>query len=158
MATEEGIVTALGDDTAWVETTPREACNHCASKDSCEVVGQKRKVEVINTTNARVGDKVLITIKTASLLKATFLLYLFPILCMLAGAAAGHYGAYLFGLTPAAGAPIAGFSCLFAAFIYVRLKGNRLSEQTRFKPRISRILYRRPREHAERVRSDLKPI
>ena len=151
MATEEGIVTALGDDTAWVETTPREACHHCASKDSCEVVGKKRKVEVINTTRARVGDKVLITIRTASLLKATFLLYLFPILCMLAGASIGHFGAHLVGMTPAMG----GFTCLFTAFIYVRLKGNRLSEQTQFKPRISRILYRQPHQ---KISNDLEPV
>ena len=138
------MVTALGDGTAWVETTPREACNHCASKDSCEVVGKKRKVEVINTTRAGVGDKVLITIKTASLLKATFLLYLFPILCMLAGAFLGHFGAPLVGIEPAAGAPSAGFACLIIAFVYVRIKGNRLSEQTQFKPRISRIIRRQP--------------
>jgi hypothetical protein len=44
----------------------------------------------LNPVGARVGDRIQMTISTGSLLKATFLLYVFPILCMLGGAVLGN--------------------------------------------------------------------
>ena len=48
------------------------------------------EVEAFNTADARVGDRIVLNIKTASLLKATFLLYVFPILAMIAGEVLGQ--------------------------------------------------------------------
>ena len=82
MATEEGIVFKLGDagpGTAWVKTTRSSACAGCSSRDAChaEGGGKEMEVEAINTARARVGDRIVLNIKTSSLLKATFLLYVF---------------------------------------------------------------------------------
>ena len=45
------------------------------------------EVDAVNSVGAQVGDRIMLYFETGSLLKATFLLYIFPILCMLLGAA-----------------------------------------------------------------------
>lgn len=54
--------------------------------------------EVINEIGAKIGDRIMLAVETASLLKATFLLYVFPILCMLAGSVLGAVLAVPLGL------------------------------------------------------------
>jgi hypothetical protein len=68
------------------------------------------EVEAINTARARVGDRIVLNIQTGSLLKATFLLYVFPILAMIAGAVLGQTVAGMRGSDPS-GFPPCSVSC-----------------------------------------------
>ena len=52
--------------------------------------GNDMEVEAINEVQAQVGDHVILNFETASLLKATFFLYVFPIIFMFAGALTGQ--------------------------------------------------------------------
>ena len=92
MATEEGIVIKLEADRAWVKTKKSVSCESCASRKSCNVMGGSNDMEVaaINTAGAAVGDRVVMNFETSSFLKATFLLYVFPIICMFLGAVVGQ--------------------------------------------------------------------
>ena len=95
MAIEQGVVVRLGTDgsrTAWVKTERSSACESCASRESCNpgADGKAQEVEAINAADARVGDRIQVVIGTGAMLKATFLLYLFPIICMLATPKAPH--------------------------------------------------------------------
>ena len=89
MATEEGIVTKIESTaTAWVKTTKSGACKSCSARSSCHSMGgsNEMEVEAINQAGAQVGQKVVLSFATSPLLKATFLLYVFPIIAMIVGA------------------------------------------------------------------------
>ncbi|BBO91227.1 SoxR reducing system RseC family protein [Desulfosarcina ovata] len=145
MAIEEGIVFkagAPGAGTAWVKTTRSSACESCSSRDSCQMeegVGQEMEVEALNTANARVGDRVAINIKTASLLKATFLLYVFPILALIGGALIGQTLAEWRGMDPSAMAALIGFLFFGLAFFVIRFADRRLSGNASYQPEIIKI-------------------
>jgi len=142
LATEEGVVLKIKDvTTAWVKTEKSAACEACASKKSCNTIGGSNDMEVesINTAGAKKGDRVVLSFKSSSLLKATFLLYVFPILCMLAGAIGGQEIAPHVGMDPSGFSAIVGFLCFFVAILFVRIKGNQLAEKREYRPEIIRI-------------------
>lgn len=141
MATEQGIVIQTDRTTARVKTTPTEACAACSARNSCHGTGdQEREVDVVNPVGARVDDRVVIYFGTAPLLKAAFLLYLFPVVCMLAGALIGHRSALSLGAEPSVSSAVFGFACLLLAFVFVRKKGRKLAERADYQPKIIRIL------------------
>ena len=91
MATEEGIVIKIDSSTAWVKTTKTHACKACGARASCNVMGggKEMEVEAINYAGAKVGEKVVLFFETSPLLKATFMLYVLPVLFLIAGAFIG---------------------------------------------------------------------
>ena len=101
--------------------------------------GNDMEVEAINAANADVGDHVVISFDTSSLLKATFLLYVFPILCLLAGALIGQELAPRFQMDPSGASAGFGFLLFFISVFIVRLTGNRMSRQHAYQPKIIRI-------------------
>ena len=145
MATERGIVIKLDSTTAWVKTTRTSACKTCSAKSSCNVVesGKEMEVQAINEAGAQVGDRIIISIDTASLLKASFLLYVFPILLMLAGAIIGQKAAPLLDIDTSAFSAVVGFSFFFVSIWFVKSRGNRMARENKYKPKIIRILNRR---------------
>lgn len=140
MATEEGIVIELESTTAWVKTTKSSACKGCASRDSCHAAGNEMKVEAINVAGAQVGDRVVLSFKTSSLLKATFLLYVFPILFMIFGAIIGQKIAPLFDMNASAFSAITAFLFFFISVLFIKSKANKLAKKNEYRPKIVRIL------------------
>ncbi|HUT44071.1 MAG TPA: SoxR reducing system RseC family protein [Desulfobacterales bacterium] len=142
MATERGIVIKLDSTTAWVKTTRTSACETCSAKSSCNVVenGKEMEVEAINEAGAQVGDRIIISIETSSLLKASFLLYIFPILLMIAGAVIGQKAGPLFDIDPSAFSAAVGFLFFFISIWFVKSRGNRMARENEYKPKIIRIL------------------
>lgn len=153
MAIEQGVVIKLshGPATAWVMTTRSSACESCAARGSCRTgaTGKSQEVEALNTVGARVGDRIQMTIKTGSLLKATFLLYVFPILCMLGGAALGNGLAMGLGVNPSALAALGALAGFAAAMVIVRTRGRRMGSDRAYRPEIIRILGRAPQDCAD---------
>lgn len=98
------------------------------------------EVEVTNPMGAKIGDRIVLYFETSSLLKAAFLLYVFPILCMLAGAALGHWLSLKYEFNPSLGSAMAGFLCLILSFVLVKMRGDKLANKDEYKPRIVRIL------------------
>ena len=146
MATEEGIVIAVGPSTARIKTTRSGACKSCVSRGSCHTTGggNDMEVEAINTVGAEIDDRVVINFDSASLLKISFLLYIFPILCMLAGAVSGQSLAPAFGLNPTIFSVILGITFFILAFFFIRIKGDRMSKKDAYRPKVTRILKRLP--------------
>ncbi|MBI5062247.1 MAG: SoxR reducing system RseC family protein [Desulfatitalea sp.] len=147
MAIEQGIVIRMGAPsatTAWVKTVRTSACEACASKDHCNPGhgGQEQEVEAINLAGARVGDRIQLAIRTGVLLKAMFLLYIFPILCMLFGGIAGNWLAPRLNAAPSTAAMISAFVCFAAALVIVRIGGQRMGSREEYRPKIIRILAR----------------
>ena len=142
MATEEGIVTAATPSTARVKTTKSSACEACSARRSCHALGggDDMEVDVLNPVGAQVDDRVVIYFETASLLKASFLLYFFPVLVMLAGALIGHHYALSRNWDPSLGAAGLGFMGLFLALAFVRTRGQKMATRNAYKPKIIRII------------------
>jgi sigma-E factor negative regulatory protein RseC len=147
MAVEEGIVIRISEgpsQTAWVKTSQSSACESCSERHSCfgESAGKEREVEAINEAGAKVGDRIQIFIGTGALLKATFLLYVFPVICMLCGGLAGNrLGPYL-GLEPSPAAALIAALAFLGAMVVVRLRAGRMALNIEYRPKITRIIGR----------------
>ncbi len=141
MATEKGIVIRTDSSGAWVKTVRSSACEACASKDSCQAMGgDDMEVKVINEIGAAEGDRIVLNLRTASLLKATFLLYVFPILVLIAGAIVGQQSAPFFGFNPNGFSVVVGFSFFIAAVLIVKISANRMAKKNEYRPKIVKII------------------
>ena len=143
MATEEGVVLRIGSRTAWVKTQKTKSCEGCSSRGACSVMGgggEDMEVQAINAAGGKVGDRVVLSFDTSSLLKASFLLYVFPIICMLVGAFAGMQVAPAVNFDASIVSAICAFSFFGLSFLFVKSKGNRMAQKDEYRPKIIRIL------------------
>jgi sigma-E factor negative regulatory protein RseC len=83
---------------------------------------------------------VVLSFDTSPLLKATFLLYVFPILTMIAGAFVGQQLASDFHLDPSFLAAVFGFLFFGLTLVFVRSKGNKLAKRDEYRPKIIRVV------------------
>ena len=142
MATEHGIVIRTDSQGAWVKTIKSGACEGCTARGSCHSLGDSGEVEVeaINEAGAKVGDRIVLSLETASLLKATFLLYVFPILLLIIGAVIGQATAPYFNVNPSGFSATIGFSFFFAAVLVIKVKANKLAKKNEYRPKITKVL------------------
>lgn len=96
-------------------------------------------MEALNDIGARVGDRIVLYYETGSFLKATFLLYLFPVLCLLAGAIGGFLTASRYRLDTSLMSAAGGFACLVLSFLIVRQKAQQMGKQSAYRPKIIKI-------------------
>ena len=145
MATEQGIVLRTDSQTAWVKTVRSSACDGCSAKGSCHAMGGGRDMEVkaINTAGARVGDRIVLSFETPSLLKATFLIYVFPIILLIVGAGLGQMLAPAIDLNSSALSVLLGFAFFFSALIIVKARANKMAKKQAYQPKVIKILDRR---------------
>ena len=142
MATEKGIVLRTDSETAWVKTVRSSACEGCAARGSCNTTGdgQDMEVKAINSVGASVGDQIVLSFETASLLKATFLIYVFPIILLIAGAALGQALAPFIGFSPSSLSVLLGFFFFFIALFVIKTRANRMAKKNAYQPKITKIL------------------
>ena len=142
MLTEQGIVKRTIGTKAWVMTTRSEMCEACASHGACRALGggKEMEVEAINEAQARPGDQVLLTLEDQSLVKLSFLVYIFPILALIVGAALGQKVAPILGTNPELTS--FGLAAIFfgLAFVLVRIKDKKLEQTGAIIPKIARII------------------
>jgi sigma-E factor negative regulatory protein RseC len=142
VATEKGVVVDVGDDTAWVKTEKSGACESCSARGACIPIGggNDMKVEAVNTAGASVGDRVVLSFGSSSLFKATFFLYMFPILSLVGGAIAGMLLAQILAVDEQALSAITAFSCFLGSVIIIRVRGKKMSLKDEYKPKIVRVV------------------
>lgn len=142
MATEQGTVIKIDSQGTWVKTTQSSACAGCSARGSCHSKpgGGDMEVNAVNTVGAVVGDRIVLGIETAPLLKATFLLYVFPILALLLGAFVGHGIAASLQKDVTHMAVLSGLIFFVSAVLVMRRRANRMAAQDAYRPRIIRIL------------------
>ena len=151
---EIGVVTGVKENgLALVSAKGRELCGSCHCQESCSAVagGTERKITAINRAGAAVGDQVLIRIGSGSVLKASFVVYLLPILALVGGSFMGakYSGQIWASGDPEAVSVLTGLFCLGASFILLRLFNRRLSQNHKYYPIIEEVIHRRDPSLAE---------
>ncbi len=137
MIKEQGRVVAVEHDGAWVETLRQSACSSCAGKSGCgqrlvEQYHSARRdpslayIKVASSRMLHKGDRVVLGVAESSLLKASFLIYLVPLLLMMTGI-------WLLSLV---GAPdwllfLAAALLLFGGFVVVRVISKKSADMCR---------------------------
>ena len=90
MLIETGIVIAVDKDRVWVETQTKTSCSSCQVNKTCGtgIVSKtfSRKfflTPLKNHLNANINDTVEVGIPEDLIIKASFMLYLLPLACMM---------------------------------------------------------------------------
>lgn len=92
MNEEVGTVMETRSGTAKVLLKRNSACDHCPTRSCCaSLEGDLKCVDVSNGIGAREGQLVKIGISQKAVLKASFILYMIPILALVIGAMLGNY-------------------------------------------------------------------
>ncbi len=92
MHEEVGTVIESRGGTARVLVKRNSACDHCPSRSCCASLGGDLKgVDVSNRMDAKKGQKVKIGISPKAVLKASFILYMVPVLALIIGTVLGSY-------------------------------------------------------------------
>ena len=89
MIEETGVVTKAEGITAKVLVQKRGSCESCAATGVCESSKGGMEIEALNPVQARVGQRVKVSIKPQVYLKGTMLIYGLPLIALLAGAILG---------------------------------------------------------------------
>lgn len=148
---ETGIVTGLKENGfAFVRATGGEGCGSCGCRGACQALGggTERKITAINRVGATVGDQVLISIGSGSFLKASFVIYLLPILALVIGSVIGEkYSAHIWAAgNPETVSVLTGLFCLGASFMGIRLFNRRLSQKENYYPVIEKVIHSSDKE------------
>jgi len=142
LATEQGVVLRTDSEAAWVKTTRSSACEGCTARGSCHSMGagQEMEVKALNPAGAREGDRIVLSFETGSLLKATFLIYVFPIIFLIAGAALGQMLAPRMAFDSSALSVLLGFAFFFTALFIIKARANKMAKKNAYRPKITKIL------------------
>jgi len=90
MLEETASVVTIEKDYARVALIRSEACGDCCAKHICHPSSEKTmEMKVLNTAGAHPGDRVIISLPAADLLKASATAYLMPAVAAVAGGAIG---------------------------------------------------------------------
>jgi len=83
---ETGRIIEINGEMAKVEVAQREICHRCPSENFCRLAtGDSRQIEAVNKIGAKPGDIVKIEIGSGRILTGAFIVYILPIVALLAG-------------------------------------------------------------------------
>ncbi len=144
MAKETAIVTGIEGEYAMVRTQRTDGCAACSEKNLCNALGGGKDMEfrALNPAGAHPGDTVLLDFRALRLLQLSFLLYIFPIGVLIAGAVTGNALAPAYGIDASAGAAVLGFSSFFIAIGIILLLEKKARNSDKYKPVV--ITVKRP--------------
>lgn len=127
---QSGIVTELNGANAVVRFKRVKACKNC---NMCMTIGDNESVvELSNSLGAEVGDYVSVELHAKSILQASLIAYMFPLVALLIGLGAGSL------ISDTAGV-ILGLALLLGAFITIRLLEPKFARKGKFSPRMVKL-------------------
>ena len=139
LITKTGVVKAVQGHMAVVLTRLEPECESCKAKDACTSLGgggANAEIKVRNTIGAEAGDLVTIAMKGSSLLKASFFVYMLPILALIGGIVLGHLLSELTALDKNVLVAFFGLLAFSGTFIWLRKKGDKISSTQEYIPKI----------------------
>lgn len=142
MNTEEGTITKVNGDKAWVCTRRSSMCEGCKSSGVCSSLGggEEMEAEAINTIGGKVGDRVLLEISSKSLVKISFIFYMIPVIFLISGVIVGMKIGRAYFSKPELISLLFGILGCAMAFIIVKIIARRLNKNNEYMPEIIRII------------------
>ena len=144
MIEEQGIVIDVKGGKAFIKTEKGTSCESCVARETCHgTIGTNEVIiEAENRINAKFGDKVVVMVGTATLLKASFILYLGPIAGLILGVVLGQILVKQFTLSinPDLLSGTLGALFLIITFFGIRMYGKRLEKKEGFRPVVVKVL------------------
>ncbi|MBN1350535.1 SoxR reducing system RseC family protein [candidate division KSB1 bacterium] len=115
---ELGEVLRIDEEKAYVRIAKSE---HCAGCNACDMFdnGRPRELIVRNSAAAQVGDLVEIDINPKSVVKASFLIFIFPIIAMILGYVLGKHLSSHLGISAEPSGIIGSVACLALSFLAI---------------------------------------
>lgn len=137
MLVEQGTIVEIGDSGLLVQVINQSTCGTCAAQKGCgqgvlaKYLSGSQFVRVAlrhrPTSDFHVGEQVELGIEESAMLRAAFLVYLVPLLLLVAGAAIGNQFSELFAI-------LLGLAGLIIGGIYVRKQGLKKVDDPRYSP------------------------
>ena len=150
MLVETGRVVAVDADSLWVETVRQTTCGSCSARKGCGhglmnqiSDGHRCLVRVLpgrlSPNECAVDDEVRISIPEEVVLRGSLLVYVLPLLCMLALAGGASY---LFPQSADAAGAMGAIAGLALGFALVRWHAWRHRDDRRLQPTLLEVLHR----------------
>ena len=142
MNTEEGTVTKVEGNKAWIMVARSEMCDCCGSRGICHTLGggKNMEAEAINTVQAKVGDRVQLSIKPGVLWKISLLFYMIPVIALVSGALIGFEIGLSLKFDPELFSAFLGISFAALSYIIIRFIANRLKHKKDYMPEVVRVV------------------
>lgn len=135
---EQGRVIGIEGKNALISFARNEACAGC---QACRMgAEQDMQVSIQNTLGARVGDVVEVELEAKRLLSAGAWAYLFPLVMLFIGLAAGYLVAPALGLEREITAAITALATTALAYVALRLMDARFAAKTGYSPAMCGII------------------
>jgi sigma-E factor negative regulatory protein RseC len=139
---QTGVVIGIEGDKAKIKMQRHTACGDCGA---CQVSSNQLNVtlEAQNPVGAAAGDFVEVDMETMDFLSAVILVYLLPLVALVAGIFAGYYGVLLAGVSDRTAQGIGGVVGILAAalsYLFIKTKEEKLKSTKKYKPIISGIV------------------
>lgn len=146
---ETGLVTGIKENGfASVGVLRGEFCGSCPCQEACRALGGKveRQIVAVNRAGAKLGDRVLVSIGYGSFLKISSLVYLLPILALVAGSYVGEkYSTQIWPAgNPETVSILTGLFCVGVSLTTIRLFSSHLSQNQKNYPVIEKVLHHSP--------------
>ena len=143
MVREQGIIENVSGRKTLVRIKKRSACANCESRGDCAVdSGKSMLVEVVNNLGGGEGDHVELTVPSGAFLKLSLLVYILPVVALIAGAFAGGALAGVLHMPLSLASVIGGFLVMGVTFYALKRYDRSLRARSEFRPRMTRILRR----------------
>jgi sigma-E factor negative regulatory protein RseC len=161
MIEQKAVIIANEVGYAWVMPEDNAGCQSCATeKSSCSTLSlsewfkpKPQAVKVLNPVYARVGDQVVVGLKSNALLLYSVLAYALPLISLLIAALLGTYIFQSVGLNSDIGAMLAGVVGLIVGFRLARYFAHWSKHLEHFQPV---ILRKQSTTHPIHFHADLK--
>ncbi len=136
MAIETGTVKIVEEERVLVEVEAGSGCGSCHAKGSCMMGsnGRSRKLWIKKNLDVHPGERVNFGIEEKGVVMASFLLYLFPVVMLIAGMMIGGFYSDFMGMKEETASIFAGIAGIALAFVIIRLVSPVLRKKRSFEP------------------------
>ena len=127
MIEETAQVVEVRPGRALVQTVRSTACEGCSARGTCAALGGGREARVWadDPLGVSPGERVVVAVPEAAVVRASVWVYLVPVVALVIGAVVGSSLAGRLGLPPDAGAAALGIAGMGAALLASRAMGRR---------------------------------
>lgn len=137
---ERAVVVSNKGSLAKVEIVRSSACDHCRG---CEVGTRHKTIEVWanNPLKAQVGQTVEIELEAATMLTATFIVYVIPLIAFFVGIALGYNGAGFYDLASREiFSLIVGLAAMGVSYYGIHIYNNKVEKTQEYASKIVNII------------------